>query len=153
MLKVPVLKVLGVLGVLVLAVPGCSDLRVKEGIYATVDEAKAAGAIQAGWVPAGLPAGAADVREGHLPDGRHWGVFTFAPGDADGLRALVGPEMTSGPLLCEPPGRLEWWPRILYGQIDLDTVRSTGFRVYRESGGPRTFAVNWGQGRAYYWRG
>jgi hypothetical protein len=123
---------------IVLIVPGCSDLRVKEGIYANLDDAKSAGAIQAGWVPAGLPADAADLREGHLPDGRHWGVFTFTPGDADAMRALL---------------RLEWWPRLLHTPIDLDRVKSTGFRVYTERGGQRAFAINWGQGRAYYWKG
>ena len=66
------------LPVLVLLVSGCSDLRVKEGIYTNLEDAKASGAVQAGWVPAALPANAADLREGHLPDGRQWGVFTFA---------------------------------------------------------------------------
>src|SRR5262249_3161698 len=54
---VPVLRVLTALA---LMVPGaCSDLRVKEGIYTSLEDAKTAGAIQAGWVPSGLPAGAA----------------------------------------------------------------------------------------------
>lgn len=143
-----------VLGVLVLAVlAGCSDLRVKEGIYTNLDDAKAAGAIQRGWVPAALPADAADLREGHLPDGRHWGVFAFTTHDADAVRALLGSEITSNPPGCEAPGRLEWWPRLLRTPIDLDRVKSTGFRLYYDRGGERAFAINWGQGRAYYWRG
>jgi hypothetical protein len=137
----------------VLALTACSDLRVKEGIYANLDEAKVAGAIQAGWVPAGLPPGVADLREGHLPGGRHWGVFTFGPRDADALRSLVGPEITMAAPACDPPGRLEWWPQILHTPIDLDGVRSTGFRLYSDRVGEIAFAINWGQGRAYYWRG
>ena len=131
----------------------CSDLRVNEGIYTTLDEAKAAGAIQAGWVPAGLPSSAADLREGHLPDGRHWGVFTFPPRDADAVRALVGDELTSGSVTCAAPGRLEWSQRILQTPIAINWVPSTGFRLYLPRPGQRSAAINWRQGRACYWRG
>jgi len=127
-----VLRVLAVLAVLV--VPGCSDLRVKQGIYTSLEDAKASGAVQAGWVPAALPANAADLREGHLPDGLQWGVFTFTPTDAEAVRALVGPEITATPPACDPPGRLEWWPQLLNTPIDLERVKSTGFRLYPERG-------------------
>jgi hypothetical protein len=142
---------LGVLSLLAVLV-ACRDLRVKEGIYANVAEARAAGAISSGWVPEAVPPGATDLREGHTPDGRHWGVFAFAQRDADAVRALVGQEIADGTLTCDPPGRLEWWPRVLLSPVNVANVRSTGFRLYRASSGPRTFAINWGQGRAYYWR-
>jgi hypothetical protein len=134
----------------VLLAAGCSDLRVKIGIYANLDEARKAGAIASGWVPEGLPAGTSDLREGHLPDGRHWGAFTFPSADSAPLRALLGAEITTGALQCEPPGRLEFWPRVLFSPVDVERVRSTGFRVYHA--GDRTYAINWGQGRAYYWK-
>ena len=155
MLRVP--RVLKVLKVLVLMVPmvllvACGDLQVKMGIYANLDEARSAGAIKSGWVPDGLPPDAADLREGHVPDGRHWGVFTFPSADAAPVRALLGSEITTGTLSCEPPGRLEFWPHVLLSPVNVEAVRSTGFRLYagRDS---RTYAINWGQGRAYYWRG
>jgi hypothetical protein len=131
---------------------GCGDLRVKMGVYANLDEARKAGALASGWVPEGLAPGTSDLREGHLPDGRHWGSFTFAAGEDASLRALLGNEITTGTLACEPPGRLEFWPRVLHGSVDVERVRSTGFKLYsgRDS---RTYAINWGQGRAYYWRG
>ena len=154
-LRVP--KVLRVLVLMVLTVPmvlfvACGDLQVKMGIYANLDEARSAGAIKNGWVPDGLPADAADLREGHVPDGRHWGVFTFLSADAAPVRALLGSEITTGTLSCEPPGRLEFWPQVLLSPVNVEAVRSTGFRLYtgRDS---RTYAINWGQGRAYYWRG
>ena len=150
-LKVLVLLVLAVLAVL--AVPGCSDLRVKEGIYANLEEVNASGAAQAGWVPAGLPADAADLREGHMPDGRQWGVFAFTPSGADAVHALIGFEITSNPPRCAAPGRLGWWPVLLRTPIDVDRLKSTGFHLYTERAGQRTYAINWGQGRAYYWRG
>jgi hypothetical protein len=130
---------------------GCSDLRVKIGVFDSVDEARAAGAVAAGWVPDGLPADASDLREGHLPDGRYWGVFSFPRADDAAIRALLRDEITSGTLSCDPPGRLEWWPRLLWSPVDVEKVRTTGFRLYHGADG-RTFVVNWGQGRAYYWR-
>ena len=133
-------------------VAGCGDLRVKMGVYASVDEARKGGAIAAGWVPDGLPPGASDLREGHMPDGRHWGGFSFPGGDAAPVRALLGSEITTGTLSCEPPGRLEFWPRVLLSPVDVEQVRTTGFRVYKGLDA-RTYAINWGQGRAYYWRG
>jgi hypothetical protein len=129
-----------------------SPLSVTVGVYNTVADAREAGAVAAGWIPEGVPAGAGDLREGHMADGRHWGVFSFKPAEEPDVRALVGPEITSGTLTCEPPRRLEWWPRLLLSRFDVDQVRSTGFRLYNAAGG-RTYAINWGQGRAYYWRG
>lgn len=129
----------------------CSDLRVRSGVYNTVEDARRAGAIDKGWVPDGLPASTADLREGHLPDGRHWGVFAFAPDGQPAVRALLGAEITTGTLPCDPPGRLEFWPRLLQSPVDVARVRSTGFRLYHGAGG-RTYAINWGQGRAYYWK-
>ena len=136
---------------LLLALVACTDLTVRVGVYQTVDEARRAGVIDAGWVPDKLPPGASDLREGHLADGRHWGVFSFPSDQGFFVRALLGTEIPSGTLSCEPPGRLEFWPRLLMTPIDVERVKSTGFRLYQGTGG-RTFAVNWGQGRAYYWR-
>jgi hypothetical protein len=151
-LKVLVLEVPVVLVVLVvLLLSGCADWRVKLGVFNTAEEARAGGAIAGGWVPEGLPASATDLRAGYMPDGRHWGVFAFRAADEPAVRALLREEVTTGTLTCNPPGRLEFWPRLLRTPIDPARVRSTGFRVYRGSDA-RTYAINWGQGRAYYWK-
>jgi hypothetical protein len=147
-LRVLVPRVLRVLMVLVV-LGGCSNLRVKAGVYANLDEVRKAGA--GNWVPEGLPPGTSDLREGHLPDGRHWGAFSFPGADAAPIRALLGPEVTTGTLSCDPPGRLEFWPRVLQSPVDVERVRSTGFRLYTGRDA-RTYAINWGQGRVYYWR-
>ena len=146
-LKVPVLLMVPVV---LLALAGCSDLRVKMGVYQTVDEARAAGAIAHRSVPEGLPSATTDIREGHMPDGRHWGAFSFPVTDPAPVRAILGSEITTGTLECRPPGRLEFWPRVLRSPVDVARVRSTGFRIY--TSGDRTYAINWGQGRAYYWK-
>ena len=114
-----------------LALSSCSDLRVKVGVFETLDEARAAGVIAAGWVPEGLPRAVNDLREGHLPDGRHWGVFAFPAADEPAIRALLGQEITTGTLTCDPPGRLEWWPRIVQSPVNVEQVRATGFKIYR----------------------
>jgi len=35
--------------------------------------------------------------------------------------------------------------------VNVEQVRTTGFKIYRAADA-RTYVVNWGQGRAYYWR-
>ena len=135
----------------VLLVAGCGDLRVKLAVFNSVEDARAGGAMTAGWVPDGIPPSASDLRVGYMPDGRHWGVFAFPAADAAAVRPLMRDEITSGTLTLEPPGRLEFWPRLLRTPADVEQLRSTGFRLYRGADG-RTYAVNWGQGRAYYWK-
>jgi len=130
---------------------GCSGIQMQNGIYQTLDEAREAGAIERGWVPKGLPVSASDIREGHLADGHIWGTFSFEARDRVAVESLVGAEITSGPVECDPPGRLEWWPLILRSPIDLAHVNQTGLRLYHGADRHLTFAINWGQGRGYYW--
>jgi hypothetical protein len=129
---------------------GCSGINVQTEVYQTLDEARAAGAIERGWIPRGLPDSASDLRAAHLENGNRWGVFAFDSARGAALKELTGDEITSG-VACDAPGRLEWWPRILRSPIDLDRVKSTGLRMYRARDGQLTFAINWSQGRAYYW--
>jgi hypothetical protein len=135
-----------------LLLTACSGIQLQTGVYQTLEEARLAGAIDHGWVPRGLPASASDLREGHLHNGQLWGVFSFEAARRAALEALVATEITGGTVECDPPGRLEWWPPILRSPIDLERVRLTGFRLYRGRDGQLTFAVNWAQGRAYYWK-
>jgi hypothetical protein len=140
-----------IIAVAIAGLAACSSLSVNMAVFNTAAEAREAGAISAGWVPEGIPASASDLRAGYLPDGRHWGVFAFRASEEPAVRQLIGEEITNGTLTCEPPGRLEFWPRVLLTPVDVARVQSTGFRLYRGSGS-RTWAINWGQGRAYYWR-
>jgi hypothetical protein len=130
----------------------CAGIETTTGVYATVAEARAAGAIERGFVPEGLPASATDLREAHRGGGQRWGLFVFPPADGEAVRALVGAEITATPPECDPPGRLEWWPRILRSPLDLAQLQSTGLRLYRSRDNRLTYAVNWQQGRAFYWK-
>ena len=73
----------------------CRDLDVVTASYATLAEARKAGAIERGWVPAGLPEGAYELREAHdLDSSRRWGLFSFRAADGVALKALLRPEET-----------------------------------------------------------
>jgi hypothetical protein len=136
---------------LVLAVSACSAIRSESDAFATLQEAEAAGAVSRGWVPAGLPPGTTDLRDAHVPSGTHWGLFTFPPENAAALRALIGDEITTSPPPCNPPGRFEWWPRMLRSPINVEAAHETGLRFYASRDGRRVFAVNWKQGKGFYW--
>jgi hypothetical protein len=132
---------------------GCSGINSQTNSYATLTEARQAGAIANGWIPDGLPSGAHDIREGHVPGtSQHWGLFEFPNGDAVMLRALLErEEMRADGVVCDVPARIEWWPLMLRGSLDGSRLAATGTRLYRASTGHVFYAVNWNQGRAYYW--
>jgi hypothetical protein len=140
-------------GLLLAGAIACSDFDVVTESYATLEEARKAGAIERGWIPDGLPPGTTDLREAHdLDSNRQWGLFMFPPGEADVLRRLLQTdEVSLTGRTIDIPGRVEWWPVLLRGALDDEKIKSTGLRVYRSVRGNRVFLVNWSQGRAYYW--
>lgn len=145
-----------ILLVLVLGAIGaaaCRDLEVVTASYATLAEARAAGAMDRGWVPEGLPRGSYELREAHDPDtNRRWGLFSFPPTQSDDLRALLnGDEVHLTGVTCDIPRRIEWWPVLLRGALDGDRIRTAGLSAYRARTGDLLYLVNWDQGRAYYW--
>jgi hypothetical protein len=137
--------------VLSFVLSSCRDLDVVTESYATLDEAVAAGAVERGWIPAGLPASTREIREAHdLDTSRRWGLFNFEPSDAGALRAVVGAELSVQGIVCDPPRRIEWWPVLLRGPLDETQVKATTLRAYGSRQGDLLFFVNWAQGRAYY---
>ena len=138
---------------LVVGAVACHNIDVVTASYATLEEAKKAGAIERGWVPDGLPAGTTELRDAHdLDSNRHWGLFLFPESEGEVLRRLLQSEETrlAGKTI-DIPGRVEWWPVLLRGPLDAEKIKSTGLRAYRSQRGDRLFLVNWKQGRAYYW--
>jgi len=121
--------------------------------FATLAEAREAGAIANGWIPEGVPAGSRDIRVAQVPGSSvHWAIINFPQAEADALKALLQPEEISlDGQRCEMPRRIEWWPIILRGDLDGPRLSATGIRGYRSKQGNLLFAVNWNQGRAYYW--
>ena len=136
-----------------LAVASCSGIKARTNTFATLADARAAGAISNGWIPEGLPSQSHDLREAHVPDSsKRWGLFEYPPSEEETLRALINPEELSlGGQHCDIPARIEWWPLVLRGDLDGERVAATGLHAYRSRSGDLLFAINWRQGRAYFW--
>jgi hypothetical protein len=138
---------------LLLALAGCGRT-VHTATYATMAEARSAGAIDRGWVPGSIPASAYELRAAYALDrADRWGLFNFRAADAEALRSILEPEEVSlaGTVMDIPP-RIEWWPVLLRGRLDAERIKTTGLRAYRAKSASLLFAVNWEQGRAYYWK-
>jgi hypothetical protein len=130
----------------------CRDIDVVTQTYATLAEATAAKAVERGYVPRGLPPGTREIREAHdQKSPRRWGLFNFPQSEADVLRGLVGPEISLRGMRIDPPRRIEWWPVLLRGAVKDELLAATGTRAYPAREGDLIFAINWSQGRAYYW--
>ena len=144
----------GVLVALIAALSaGCEGRTVHTNAFASMREARDGGAVDRGWVPAMIPAGAYELRAAYEPEGpRRWGILNFRPEDADALRTQLssGEVSLTGVRLSIPP-RIEWWPIALRGALQPDVIATTGLRTYSSRDGVFLVAVNWKQGRAYYW--
>jgi hypothetical protein len=147
------LRVWLIVAVLTSALTACTELNSQTNAFATLAEARQAGAIANGWIPEGLPPGSRDLREAHVPGTtQRWGIVNFPPAQGDVLRALLQPgEISLQGQRCDMPRRIEWWPAMLRGHLDGNLLASTGIRGHRARTGDLLFAVNWSQGRAYYW--
>ncbi len=137
----------GLLGVLLLA---CSENFVSS--YATVREAREAGAIQRGWVPASLPETATVIREAHDVDTNEtWGAFKFPASDVKVLHAALVPIKPAGRHLRRPPTRIEW-PSSLLGELTSNELGRAGLELFEAQSGGFFFAVDWRSGAGFFWR-
>jgi hypothetical protein len=136
-----------------LTMSACNDIDVVTGAYATVAEAKQAGAIDAGIIPDVLPPGAIEIREAHDTAGkRRWGLFDFSPADTEPFRQRLRDEPVSiDGIDCGMPARIEWWPVILRRRINGEQLKAAGLTAHRTRANGYVVVVNWNQRRAYYW--
>ena len=143
----------GALAALCLVAAACAGINVRTNSFATLAEAVAAGAVENGWLPAGLPPGTREIRTAHVPGTNDcWGLFDFPESDREPLRALLQPqEVPLAGRTVSVPGRIEWWPIALRGTLDPGTLADTGLKAHLSTDRSRIIAVNWNQGRAYYW--
>jgi hypothetical protein len=141
-------------GVLVLAIAAaCSGANARTNSFDTLAGAIEAGVVEQGRLPAGLPPGTRDIRTGYVPGERgSWGLFNFPPDQGSALKQILQPqEISLEGQRVEVPGRIEWWPRALRGRLDGERLGITGLKGYNTLDGTRVVAVNWQQGRGYYW--
>ncbi len=133
----------------------CRDKDVVTESYATMAEARGAGAPGRGDLPQGLPDGVYEIRTASdRSSGRRWGLFNFLQTDGDTIRSvLVAEEIALDGVECDIPGRIEWWPTLLRGLVNAEHAKAAGLQAYRSGQGGLIVVVNWKQGRAYYWKG
>jgi hypothetical protein len=145
-------RLIAAIGVVLLA--SCGNVDVQTDSFATMAEARERRAVERGWVPAFLPEGAYEIRAAYDTSGtRRWGILNFRPGDADTIRRALDPaEVSAAGLRVDIPARIEWWPIALRNALDPEAIAATGLRTYRSTTGEFFVAVNWNQGRAYFWR-
>lgn len=131
----------------------CAGINAQTNAFATLDEARQSGAVERGWVPAWLPAGSHDIREAHVPNTTAlWGIVNFPQEQAEALRAALVPgELPLDGLQVDMPRRIEWWPQELRGALNGERLSVVGIQAYRSRRDDLVVAVNWKQGRAYYW--
>jgi hypothetical protein len=114
--------------------------------YASLDAARADGAIQRGWIPDFVPPSAANIVEKHNIDTNEtWGRFEFAASDAESFASSLT-EASVPVASCPRDAREEWWPheRISSG---------SEFRHYRAKPDGRVFfAIDWQRRVSYFWR-
>lgn len=143
---------LGAVAVALALTAACAGINSQTNAFSTLAEARQAGAIEKGWVPDGLPEGSHDLREAHLPGSPlRWGIVNFPPREAPALRELLQDEISLQGQHCDMPKRIEWWPIEMRGELNGERLAATGIKGYRAKSGGLLFAVNWDQGRAYYW--
>ncbi len=138
---------------LVALLTACSGINTRTNSFNTLEDARQAGAIEQGLLPERLPPGTRDIRIGYVPGQvGSWGLFNFPPDQADALKQILRPdEIPLDGKTVDVPARIEWWPRALRGTLDAEQLGITGLKAYATLDGARTLAVNWSQGRAYYW--
>jgi hypothetical protein len=145
--------VAGVCGIVLALATACSGINARTDSFNTLADARQAGAIEQGRLPEGVPPGTRDIRIGYVPGStERWGLFNFPQEEAPALRALLQPrEVSLTGKRIDVPGRVEWWPVALRGELDGERLGLTGLKTYVTTDDALFVAVNWNQGRAYYW--
>jgi hypothetical protein len=136
------------------ALAACTEINSQTHTYATLAEARGAGALERGWLLEGLPPGAYEIRVAFVPNGtERWGLFNFPAAQREHLERLLAPEpIDVEGIRVTIPTRIEWWPIVLRGPLDPEQLTLTGLTTYRTTDGAFVVTVNWNQGRAYYWK-
>jgi hypothetical protein len=138
---------------LVVVATACAEIKSQTYMYGTLEEARQAGAVERGWLPDRLPPGSREIRVAVVPERPdRWGLFNFPPDEGEYLERLLAPgEIDFEGVRVSIPARIEWWPVALRGPLDGERLGLTGLKGYRSADNLFIVAVNWNQGRAYYW--
>src|SRR5205823_428258 len=128
-----------------------------ESFYPSLAEAEKDGATTRGWIPDDLlPISSRAIHEVHdLSPSTQWCAFEFDPADTQHLRKnLKRTDVIPTPVGPLPNPEVAWWPRMLRGNIDIDTIHKEKFELYvverPETSATKEillFAIDWLAGR------
>jgi hypothetical protein len=134
----------------------------RESFYPSLSEADKEGAITRGWIPDDLlPGRSRAIHEVHeISPSKEWCAFEFPPTDSEGLRKNLRSVDALPPSVRRVPSPgMSWWPAVLNGNLDVETIHKAGFELYVVEK-PATsvttdillFAIDWPKGRAFFYR-
>lgn len=125
-----------------------------ERYFRDLSEARAAGAVERGWVPGLLPKSAFQIRERHdLDTNEVWGAFRFNPSESATFLSHLSALPSDITPVVRSPGSIPWWPKHIVGEIPVEHLAEKGFLVRREDAAGFFFAINVKIGEGYFWSG
>lgn len=139
-------------------VAGCGDHR--EVVYPSFADADKDGAITRGWIPDYLPESSRAIHSVQEDSpSREWCSFEFLSQDSRGLRKNLKSVDALPPSVKRVPSpRVSWWPAVLKGSLDVETIRRAGFDLYvveRPATSVTTeiflFAIDWSKGHGFFY--
>ena len=106
----------------------CAGLNSQTYSFATLDEARQRRRDRERVGARGAAPGSHDIRVAQVPKtSQHWGIINFPRSEESSLRGLLqAEEAPLGGEHCDMPGRIEWWPVVLRGELDAQPRRRYG---------------------------
>jgi hypothetical protein len=144
--------VAGLIALLLAGLQACLWHETPTEVFASVQAARAARAIERGLVPAFVPASATQIKVAHALDTGHiW--LTFVAPEPE-LRVMASSLTASGwSGVITDSTRAPWWfrpwPRSLQPPLFVTPPASLGY--FTVPGSRLCAIVAWGEGRAYVW--
>ena len=132
-----------------------------ESFYPSLADAAKDGAIARGWIPDDiLPSSSHNIHELHnLSPSREGCAFEFSINDSERLRKnLKSVDVLLPAVRRVRDADVSWWPAILRGDLDSETIRRQGFTLYQIERPANSamneillFAVDWSTGRGFFY--
>ncbi len=122
--------------------------------FPSFEAARAAGAIERGFVPAFVPTSATQIKVAHaLDSGRIWLTFVAPEPDLHLMTSSLTASGWSGVITdsMRAPWWFRPWPRSLQPPLLITPPAALGYFTVPHSS--LCAIVAWGEGRAYVWRG
>jgi len=104
----------------------------QESFYPTRSDAEKKGEFDRGWLPNFLPNSLHAIHLAYdLSPSREWCGFEFNQEDVDILLSgLKAANPSSLPIAQIPSPHLQWWPKALEGNLNVQAIKRAGFELY-----------------------